>query len=212
MELTTDAVTRNVFMYGDITSELIHELMQQITQIHDYDNALDEQIKDYEREPINLFINSCGGSLLPTIGFCEFIKHVMKTPVIGICMGEACSAAFIVLISCHYRVSVNGASLMAHPMSGGSIGSTRDCENVLNHMKHIEHYIIDAMRNLTKMPKEIVDEMYNKQIDKYFTPDEAKQYQIIDSILGEEVESDEEEPCNIDDEEEPCNIDDDEVS
>lgn len=205
--MSEQQLSRNIFMYGEINTQSIKEVLQQLAEISDYDDIADQQIKDYERLPVKLFINSPGGELLPCIGLCEFIKFQMQTPVIGVCMGEACSAAFIILINCDYRIAVRGSSLMAHPMSGGSIGSTRDCENVLNHMKSTENYIIDAIKNLTEIPEEIIAEMYLKQIDKYFTPDEAKQYKIVDNILGEEtseeeldddyIETEDDEPCNI---------------
>lgn len=212
--MNQENISRNIFIYSEITSELICDVMRQLTEVNDYDDIMDSQVKDYERVPVKLFINSGGGEVLPTIGLCEYIKHNMITPVIGICMGEVCSAAFIILIHCSYRMATKGSSLMAHPMSSRVNGSTRDCENVINHMRHIEKYLTDSLKEETELPIEIIDEMFMKQIDRYFTPEEAKEYKIIDSILGEKTEEElEEEKISFENEEEsekPCNCEDDE--
>lgn len=53
-------------------------------------------------------------------------------------------------------------------------------------MNRVESYMIDLMKEQTKIAPEIVDEIYSSQIDKFFTVEECMQYGIIDQIYGEE--------------------------
>lgn len=206
-----DDLNRNILLYGEITTQLIHDVVEQLTQIISYDDEMEYTLNNYKREPIKLYICSAGGEVTPSIGLSELIKY-SSTPIATICLGEACSAAFMLLIAGHRRYAVKGSSLMAHQMAGGAIGSARDCEIHLQQMKKVESYMIDLIKETTKLPQNIIDEIYSSQIDKFMTVEEALEYKVIDCIYGQpdsgdideedmedEISSDEKninEPCN----------------
>ncbi len=204
-----ESLSRNILLFGDITSEKIESIMQYIIDIVDHDDYMSDTLTNYEREPIKLYICSGGGEVMPTIGLCEYIAYC-GTPIATICLGEACSAAFMLLIAGHRRYAVKGSSLMAHQMAGGAIGSAKDCEIHLQHMKKVESYMIDLIKETTELPQSLIDEIYSSQIDKFMTVEEALEYKVIDCIYGqvdseetdeedEEISSDEaniNEPCN----------------
>lgn len=207
-----EPLSRNILLFGEITTEKIESVMQRIIDIVDHDDYMSDTLTNYEREPIKLYICSAGGEVTPTIGLCEYIAYC-GTPIATICLGEACSAAFMLLIAGHRRYAVKGSSLMAHQMAGGAIGSARDCEIHLQQMKKVESYMIDLIKETTKLPQNIIDEIYSSQIDKFMTVEEALEYKVIDCIYGqpdsgeldeEDIEDEEDSSKEIDNKE-PCN-------
>lgn len=85
-------------------------------------NYEDRDIPVEEREPIKLFINSPGGVLIPTMAVCDAILS-STTPVYGINMHEAASAAAFIFICCHRRVAMPNAYFLLHLGSGGTGGT-----------------------------------------------------------------------------------------
>ena len=85
-------------------------------------NYEDRDIPVEEREPIKLFINSPGGVLIPTMAVCDTIIS-STTPVYGINMHEAASAAAFIFICCHRRVAMPNAYFLLHLGSGGTGGT-----------------------------------------------------------------------------------------
>ncbi len=178
-------LTRNVFIFDEITTENMKEVIENVVDIIDYDNHTEDIIVDYKREPIVIYICSGGGEVLPSIALIELIKN-SPTPIATICLGQACSAAFMILISGHARYATKGSSLMFHQMSGGVIGSTKDCNIAIDQMKRLENYALESLKDDTKLPKNMIDEVYKNQVDKYLTVEEAKSFGVIDHIYGED--------------------------
>ena len=88
-----------------------------------------------ERVPIKIYINSPGGHLLPTFAVCDAIR-MSKTPVYGINMHEAASAAAMLFACCHKRMAMPNAFFLLHLGSGGSAGTyqqTRAMQEDYNH-------------------------------------------------------------------------------
>lgn len=205
-----ETLNRNIFIYGDITSEKIEDVMRQLVEITSYDQLIDKQIKDYEPELIYLWICSAGGEVLPVIGLVEYMMHG-STPIVTVCVGEACSAAFMILMAGHFRLAVRGSSLMAHSMSGGQMGSARDCAVALEQMKKIESYMVDLMKNKTNIPEKMIHDMYHVQTDQYMSVEEALKYKVIDEIYGEPMDdeddgSDDELEFDEETDDRPCTL------
>ena len=203
-----EQMNRNVMVYGDITTDKVENIVSHIAAINDYDFDMDSQVKNYEPEPIKLFICSPGGELLPTLGLCSYIMNSM-TPVATVCMGEACSAAFLILICGHVRYAVPGSSMMAHQAVGGQFGSAKDCEIALKQMQRLETYMLDIVKKKTKIPESLITDIYHSQTDRYLSVEEAKEFGVIDHIYGELCEDEDDEGLTLDENEE-VDLDDDE--
>lgn len=198
-------INRTVLLYGEITTELIKDVVLQITDLLAYDHHMENTVVGYEREPIFLNICSEGGSVSPSIGLCELILH-SPSPIVGTAFGLSCSAAFMILICCHYRLATKGSTLMAHHMFGGIGGSTKDCKIAVSHWEKLDQYMIGVMKDHTKIPVSLIEEIYDKQIDKYFTVEEALELGIIDDIYGQEKIGETDDKDDSEEESEPANI------
>ena len=91
---------------------MIWYLLYQIQE----DDEKDEKEKDYNREPIKLYINSYGGSIYDMWGLIDVILN-SKTPIYTYCTGYAMSAAFKIFLAGHKRYCYKHSIFMYHQMS-----------------------------------------------------------------------------------------------
>lgn len=176
--LTHDELTRRQIWVGEIDKNTIDEVSRWIMRF----NKEDVGIPVEERKPIKLFIYSYGGDLDAA---CQIIATIQcsKTPVYGYCLGQACSAAFFILVACHKRFALPMSTIMAHQGSAGIEGTynivTTATEQYRNQMKALGEFTVAH----TKIPKAT----YNKKIktEWYVTIDDALRYGIIDEIISD---------------------------
>ncbi|MCP2342648.1 ATP-dependent Clp protease proteolytic subunit [Actinomadura rupiterrae] len=133
--------------------------------------------------PINLYINSPGGSLTAMLAIYDTMQYV-RPVVETTCLGQAVSAAAILLAggAAGKRQALAGARiLLAEPEVGVSRGSSSDLE--------IEAAEILRLRDLTER---IVAEStgrdtaaVRRDLDRarFFTADEALEYGLIDHVV-----------------------------
>lgn len=93
-------------------------------------NAYDDKhnILVEDRQPIKLYIDSCGGSLTDTFTIIDSIK-LSKTPVYCICLGTAYSGGFFIFISGHKRIAYPHASFLFHEGSTSTGGTSGQFAN-----------------------------------------------------------------------------------
>lgn len=101
-------------------------------------NIRDERAKIpiEERIPIKIYINSPGGLLNVTFSICDVIK-ASKTPVYGINIGEANSAASMIFACCHKRMAMKNSSFLLHLGSGGTYGTYQQTKAQQRHYEHL---------------------------------------------------------------------------
>ena len=77
----TNTNTRTFFLSDDVDNESVGKLIWEILyQIND-DNKKDEKEKDYKRDPIKLYINSCGGTIYDMWALIDVIQN-SRTPIL----------------------------------------------------------------------------------------------------------------------------------
>lgn len=135
------------------------------------------------RTPIKLCFYSYGGDLDINESFISLIK-LSKTPIIGINMGQACSAGCFIFMACHKRLALQGARFLLHQGSANNISGTYEqvVSCVMEYQRQIE--------NLCKYIKEhstIPDDVLEERIctEWYMTADEAVEYGICDAIVSD---------------------------
>lgn len=198
-------INRHLFLHGEIEQENILDLIKQIKEINEYDDAYSEQIIDAvmelqqlgvidvdyvlepKREPIVLEINSGGGLVSSGFALISAIEN-SATPIIGYVTGECCSMAITILASCHYRLGTRYARFMIHEISGGYIGKIGEMKSYMTEQMEIlaEQYA-DVLVEYTDMEKQEIIDIFNKNIDYWFNPEKAKEYGLLDAIDTEDI-------------------------
>lgn len=138
--------------------------------------------KDYEPQPINLYINSPGGDIDSMWAIINLITSI-DVPVHTYCYGMACSAAFMILQAGDKRYVSENATLMYHQMSVGNQGKLKDIEHFTQRCTEEQNKIDEFLFNRTGLTQHMLEEVRSTQIDKYFSLEEVKKYGLADAIF-----------------------------
>lgn len=171
----------NRIMYlGDIT-EGVGSAMDSMIRFWNYEDDK-KDIPIEERQPIKIYIDSNGGSLVDTFTMIDAIS-MSKTPVYTICTGSAYSGGFFTFIAGHKRFAYPLSSFLYHE---GSTGNTGDAGKFRNFAAFYEK-VLQQLKDVTIKYTKITEEEYEKHIkdDWWFTANEALKYGICDEICEE---------------------------
>lgn len=146
-----------------------------------YWNKIDEEIVEKDRKPIQIIIDSPGGSLTDTFTIIDAIK-LSETPVHTIVVGTAYSGGCLVAMSGHKRYAYPHSSFMLHE---GSTSTGGDSHKFINYSKFYQTQLAqlkDIVLSNTKMTNDFYESI--KRDDYWLSAYEAKEKGIIDEILG----------------------------
>ena len=164
---------RIIFLGTPISDDIANAVMAQLLCL---------QSMDPER-PINIYINSPGGSFTALWAIYDTMQYI-KPPVHTICLGQAASAAAVLLAAGEKgkRVALPNSRILIHqPATEGGYGQSSDLEiqarEILRIRSLMEHMLAhDTGQSVEKVSKDI-------ERDKYLTAEEAVEYGIVDEIL-----------------------------
>jgi ATP-dependent Clp protease protease subunit len=135
-------------------------------------------------QDINIYINSPGGSFTALTAIYDTIQFI-KPDVSTVCMGQAASAAAILLAAGARgkRMALPNSRILIHqPYTEGTFGQTSDIEiqanEILRMRELLEKMIADhSGRSLEEVSRDI-------ERDKILTAPQAVEYGLIDTVLG----------------------------
>ena len=104
---------RDFLLSDRISQGAVKDIIKDIFEINFDDDEKEEIYKDWERKPIQLFINSYGGSVYDGLALIDVIKR-SKTPVHTVCIGSCMSMALWVWLSGAKRFVGESTTLMFH--------------------------------------------------------------------------------------------------
>jgi ATP-dependent Clp protease protease subunit len=135
-------------------------------------------------QDISIYINSPGGSFTALTAIYDTIQFI-KPDVSTVCMGQAASAAAILLAAGTHgkRMALPNSRILIHqPYTEGTFGQTSDIEiqanEILRMRELLEKMIADhSGRSLEDVSRDI-------ERDKILTAQQAVEYGLIDTVLG----------------------------
>ena len=151
-----------------------------------YWNRYDDEhnIPVEEREPIKIYIDSCGGSLSDSFTIIDSIK-MSKTPVIGIANGVAYSGGFFIFISCDKRIAYPHASFLFHEGSTQTGGTSSQFENYTAFYKRQLNQLKDIVLENTNITEEEYEKI--RRDDVWFNAKDGVEKGFVDEIAEELV-------------------------
>jgi ATP-dependent Clp protease protease subunit len=137
--------------------------------------------EDPERD-ISIYINSPGGSITAGLAIYDAMQFV-EPDVVTMCMGLAASMATVLLCAGNTgkRFALPNSTIHQHPAGGGMQGYAPDVEIQARYLLDMQRKVREIMAKHTGQPYERISRDFDR--DHYFTPEEAKEYGIIDEIL-----------------------------
>ena len=170
---------REIYLY-DIAAGVGPSVDGYIRFWNEYDD--DHNIPVEEREPIKIFIDSCGGSLTDTFTIIDAIK-LSKTPVWTINMGCAYSGGFFVFISSDKRIAYPHSSFLFHEGSTGTSGTSSQFENYTAFYKRQ----LGQLKNIVLENTSITEEEYAdiRKDDIWYDVQDGIEKGFIDEVAKE---------------------------
>jgi ATP-dependent Clp protease protease subunit len=137
------------------------------------------------KKDIKLYINSPGGSVTSALAIYDTMQFV-KPEVSTVCIGQAASAAAVLLASGKVgkRISLPNARVLLHQVMGGVEGQVKDVEIQTKEMLRIKNQVNEILSKHTGQTLKKIETDTDR--DFFMTPDEAKNYGIIDKVIVEE--------------------------
>ena len=141
-------------------------------------NKDDEGIPVDKRQPITIYINSCGGTVQDGYAIIDAIA-LSKTPVHTVGL-SAYSMGALVLLAGHKRAMYPSGSVMFHEGSASIFG---DAGKVKDTMRFYEKQLEIAKQMMFTRTK-ITPELYEKKEDNdwYLTAQEALELGVVDEL------------------------------
>lgn len=147
-------------------------------------NREDVGVPYEERKPIKLMFFSYGGQIDINYSFIDLIQK-SKTPVWGVNMGQACSAACFIFIACHKRFAMPRSSYLIH-QGGVEGGFSGTYEQVVAAIMEYQRQIEELGQYLLQYTN-ITEDMLNDKFDSewYLTAEEAVKLGVADEIVND---------------------------
>lgn len=134
---------------------------------------------------ISLYINSPGGSIYAGLAIYDTMQAI-RPSVSTVCVGMAASMATIILAggAKGKRYSLPHSTIHMHPAIGGARGSGPDVEIQARELLRMQQLGRQLMSSDTGQPVDRIARDFDR--DLFMTPQQAKEYGIIDEILTRE--------------------------
>ena len=175
MDYGIDVETSTILLFGEIVDGSLYDIITRIRAI------LHMRKDEHKNNPINLIINSDGGSVYEALGIIDYIQSLdVKTNTI--CRGRAMSAAALILCAgTGVRAASQYSTIMFHEISSDIYGKSSDMKANVQHMEKLEEILLEILKSNSNKEKEYWKNVTIK--DYYITPKDALDMGVIDTII-----------------------------
>jgi ATP-dependent Clp protease, protease subunit len=163
---------RIIFLGTPVNDEIANVIMAQLIHLEGEDPEKD----------INLYINSPGGSVTSLLAIFDTMEYI-KPDVSTICMGQAASAAAVLLAAGAKgkRFALPHSRILIHQPHGGAEGQSVDIEIQAREIQRIRDLLDQILAEKTGQSIEKVGKDTDR--DYIMTAEEARTYGIIDEVI-----------------------------
>jgi ATP-dependent Clp protease, protease subunit len=163
---------RIIFLGTPVDDQIANLIVAQLLHLES-----DDPDKD-----ISLYINSPGGSIYAGLAIYDTMQFI-KPDVTTICFGMAMSMGSLLLAggSPGKRLSLPNARILIHQPSGGYQGQSADIEIQAREILDLRKRMDEIYSQHTGQDIERVHADMDR--DRYFTPEQAVEYGLIDKII-----------------------------
>ena len=176
-----NAPNRILYLSGNVEDNTISDVCKQILTINAFDNTMTFKYRQYELQPIQLHIQSFGGSIYDMWSLIDIIES-SDTPVITYCSGYCMSAASLIFLAGHYRYMYKHSSVMFHQMSVGNFGKINDLNLDQKHFNDMHKDIVKYIKKHTKLGKKFFKKFDLNKEDVYLSAKDCIKFGVCDKI------------------------------
>ena len=165
---------RIIFLGSQVTDQLANLIVAQLLFLN----------RESEKEPINLYINSPGGSVYAGMAIYDTMQ-MLKAPVHTTAVGVTASMGTALLASgeAGHRFALPHATIHMHPTAGGAQGYTDDVRVAFREQERVQAQLFHLIGKHTGHSWKDIEVDFPK--DRFMNTLEAQKYGLIDQILGD---------------------------
>jgi ATP-dependent Clp protease protease subunit len=163
---------RIIFLGNEIDDNIANVVMAQMLHL---------DAEDPEKD-IQLYINSPGGAITSALAIYDTMQFI-KSPVSSICIGQAASAAAVLLLAGEKgkRFALPNSRVLLHQPSGGVQGTSMDVEIQTREMVRLRKVLNEIIAKHTG--QDIKKIAKDTERDFILSAEEAKEYGIVDEVI-----------------------------
>lgn len=164
---------RIIFLGEPITDEVASAVVAQMLFL---------QLENKDAD-INLYLMSPGGSVTAGLAIYDTMQHI-ENDVSTYCIGQAASMAAVLLAGGQKgkRYSLPSSRIMLHQPWGGAQGDASNIEIQAKEIRYLKTMLLERLQKHSgRKIKELEADLDR---DYFMSPEEAKEYGLIDRILG----------------------------
>ena len=134
------------------------------------------------KKDISFYINSPGGLVTAGLGIYDTMQYI-KSPITTLCIGQASSMGSFLLAAGEkgHRLSLPNSRIMVHQPSAGFQGQATDIEIHAKEIISLKKRLNEIYAKHTGRSIEEIKDALER--DKFMTPDEAKDFGLIDKVV-----------------------------
>ena len=174
---------RIIYLSGDVTDSNISDVCKKILDINDIDRKGINTLVKYEVLPIELHVQSFGGSIPDMWALIDIIES-STTPIVTYCSGYCMSAASLIFLAGHIRCMYKHSVIMFHQMSNVVYGKYKDVKLEQNELDRLHRQMIKYIKKHTKLDKDFFRRFDKMKEDIHFTPKQAVKFGICDEVVS----------------------------
>ncbi len=173
---------RYIVLSNDINDYVIKEVIEKILEISDYDARMSEIYNNYKIRPIELIINSFGGSVYDGLALYGIIEK-SYTPVYTYGFGKIMSMGAIIFLAGVQRYSHKYATFMLHEAASGLFGSITELKENIKELDRVQKILSEIISEKTKITKEKIKLINKEKLDWYISANEAVKLGIANKLI-----------------------------
>ena len=134
------------------------------------------------KKEISFYINSPGGLVTAGLGIYDTMQYI-RSPITTLCIGQASSMGSFLLAAGEkgHRLSLPNSRIMVHQPSAGFQGQATDIEIHAKEIISLKKRLNEIYAKHTGRSIEEIKDALER--DKFMTPDEAKDFGLIDKVV-----------------------------
>ena len=162
---------RHIYIYEEIGEKVCRKVIEKLTMYSLFDPY----------EPIVMYINSPGGSVLAGLAIIDFMRAI-PCEIITVINGAAVSMGGLISICGDYRVITENAYWMGHPMKGGAYGDTVTRKDRIEFSAELEHRILKIVKKRTKLKAKDMKKFICGEL--WLNSEDALAKRVVDKIIS----------------------------
>tara|TARA_B100000035_G_scaffold315371_1_gene335574 strand:- start:1419 stop:2147 length:729 start_codon:yes stop_codon:yes gene_type:complete len=169
----------NIYFYGEVNSQSCEELRKKLSEM-DFNAKLFEIEYNEQAPPINLHIQSTGGSLLDSLYISDFINN-LKTPINTYVDGYVASAASLISVMGDKRYMTKNSMILIHQLASGSEGKYQELDDNMKNLQQMMNKVKTIYLTKTKLEYLQLEDILKH--DLWLDANTCKKYGLIDEII-----------------------------